>query len=77
MYLDINVTNGQNKQTLQIYIFFCIMHFFPNTGPKKCLKGNLEYKTILYNSTELSTGWTSREFQSQTTLFSRKIRSSI
>ena len=26
------VTNGQNKQILQIYIFFSIMHPSPKTG---------------------------------------------
>ena len=31
----------------------------------------------IYNSTELSLDWTSREFQNQTILFLRKIKSSI
>ena len=31
----------------------------------------------IYNSTELSIDWTSREFQNQTILFLRKVKSSI
>ena len=38
---------------------------------------NLEYKSILYNSNELLVDWTSKGFQNQTILFSRKIKSSI
>ena len=38
------------------------------------LKKNLEYESILYNSTELLVDWTSREFLNQTILFSRKIK---
>ena len=38
---------------------------------------NLEYESILYNSTELSIDWTSREFQNQTVLFLNKFKSSI
>ena len=41
------------------------------------LKKNLEYESTLYNSTQLSVDWTSREFQNQTILFSRKIKSSM
>ena len=50
------ITNVQNKQTLEVYNFFWIMHSFPNTGAESCLEKNLEYKSILYNSTELSFG---------------------
>ena len=53
------------------------MRSFPKTGAETCLKKNLEYESILYNSTELSVDWTSREFQNQTILFSRKIKFSI
>ena len=28
------VTNGQNKQTFYIYIFFQILHYFPESGAK-------------------------------------------
>ena len=41
------------------------------------LKKNFEYESILYTSTELSVDWTSRDFQNQTILLSRKIKSSI
>ena len=34
----IHVINGQNKQTLQIYNFFWIMHSFPKTGAETCSK---------------------------------------
>ena len=45
-------------------------------------KTNLErsgciYESILSNSTELLVEWTSREFQNQTILFSRKIKGSM
>ena len=55
------------------FTFFLIMHSFPKTGSliKEPRIGKL------YNSTELSVDWTSREFQNQTILFSRKIKSSI
>ena len=53
------------------------MHLFPETGAKSCYKRNLEDESILYNATELSVDWTSRDFQNQTILFSRKIKSSI
>ena len=72
------VTNCQNKQTLQIYNFFRIMHSFRKTNCcKKLLKRNLEYESILYNSIELSVGWTSTDFQNQTILFSANINSLI
>ena len=45
-----------------------------NKKLKKLLKKNLEYESILYNSTELLVDWTSREFLNQTILFSRKIK---
>ena len=53
------------------------MHSVPKTGTESYLKRNLEYENILYNSTELSVDWTSRRFQNQTILFSRKINSSM
>ena len=36
MYVDIYVTNSQNKQTFQIYNFFWIMHSFPQNGSESC-----------------------------------------
>ena len=33
---DIYVTNGQDKQTLQMYNFFWIVHSFPKTGAESC-----------------------------------------
>ena len=77
IWFDIYVTNGQNKQTFQIYNFFWIMHSFPIAGTERCKKKNLEHESILYNSTKLSIDWTSREFQNQEIVFSRKIKSSI
>ena len=53
------------------------MHSFPKVGAESFYKKNFEYESILYNSTELSVEWTSREFRNQTILFSRKIKSSI
>ena len=50
---DIYVTNGQNKQTMQIYAIFS------KNYSKKLLK-NLEYENMLYNSTERIVDWTSR-----------------
>ena len=49
----------------------------PKAGAESCSKKNLEYENTLYNSTELSVDWTSREFQNQTILSSTKIKSSI
>ena len=42
------------------------MHSFPKTSAESCKKENLEYDSILYNSTELSVDWTAREFQKKT-----------
>ena len=53
------------------------MHSFPIAGTERCKKKNLEHESILYNSTKLSIDWTSREFQNQEIVFSRKIKSSI
>ena len=53
------------------------MHSFAKTGAESCSPKNLQYDSILHNSTELSVDWASREFQNQTVLFSRKIKSSI
>ena len=44
---------------------------------QKIVKKNFEYESILYNSNKLSFDWTFREFQNQTILFSRKVKSSI
>ena len=60
---------------------YCSLLLVPtfNMNSRKLLKKNLEYESILYNSTELSVDLTSREFQNQTILFmlfSRKIKSS-
>ena len=38
------------------------MDSFPQTGAGSFLKKNLEYESILSNSTELSVEWASREF---------------
>ena len=73
----IYVTNGQNKETLQIFNFFRIMHSFSKTGTESCKKRNLKDKIILFNSTELSDDWISRDFLNQIVLFSRKTKSSI
>ena len=53
-----------------------MMYFFPNTSAESCFENNIEYKTISYNSNELSVDWTFREFQNQTIIFSRKVESS-
>ena len=50
--------------------------FLSKTNAESCLK-NHEDESILYNSTELSVDWTSRELQNQTVLFSRKIKCSV
>ena len=60
---------------------YCSLLLVPtfSMNGRKLLKKNLEYESILYNSTELSVDLTSREFQNQTILFmlfSRKIKSS-
>ena len=43
----------------------------------KLITKNLKYESISYNSTELLIDGTSREFQNQTKLFSRNIKSSV
>ena len=73
---DIYVTNDQNKQPADLqFLFNCAL--FSKNWCRKMLKKNLEYESTLYNSTQLSVDWTSREFQNQTILFSRKIKSSM
>ena len=74
---NIYATNDKNKPCRFTISFELCKNSFPKTGAKRCLKKNLEYESILYNSTELSVDWTSREFQNQTILFSRKIKSFI
>ena len=49
----------------------------PKTDAEGCWKRNLEDESILYNSTELSVDWTTRDFQNQNILFSRKMKFSI
>ena len=44
---------------------------------QKDVKKPLKYERILYNYMELSVDWTSSEFQNQTILFSRNIKSLI
>ena len=66
---------------LVVTAHYCSLLLVPtfNMNSRKLLKKNLEYESILYNSTELSVDLTSREFQNQTILFmlfSRKIKSS-
>ena len=63
------LSNGQNRQT---NFFFGILDSFLKTDAESCLRKNLAYKSILYNSIELSGDWTSTEFQNQTTLFQKK-----
>ena len=77
LYGHAYITNGQKKQTLQIYYFFRIMRSFPKTGAESCYKRKLEYESILHNSTERLVGKTCREFENQSIIFSRKINSSI
>ena len=45
---DIYVTNGQNKQTLQIYNFFWNYARFSKSGSRKLFKKNIEYESIVY-----------------------------
>ena len=68
----IYVTDGQKKKKKNK-----IMHSFPKTGAESCWKRKLKYENILYNSSEQPVDWTCREFQNQTILFSRKIKSLI
>ena len=51
MVISTYVTNGQNKQTLHIYNFFRIMLSFPKIDAESYQEKNLEYESILYNST--------------------------
>ena len=60
------VTNGQNKQTIYNLRFLLNYALFCKNWCRMLLKKNLKYDSILYNSTELSVDWTSREFQNQT-----------
>ena len=50
---------------------------FSKNWCRKLLKKNLKYKSILYNSTELIVDWTSREFQNQSVVFSRKNKGTV
>ena len=70
--------NQQSKQTSLVYLQLLSNYaLFSKNWCRKLLKKNLKYECILYNSTGLSVDWTFREFQNQTILFSRKIKSSI
>ena len=70
--------NQQSKQTNLAYLQFLSNYvLFSKNWCKKLLKKHLEYKSILYTSTEISVGWTPREFQNETASFSRKINSLI
>ena len=70
--------NQRSKQTNLANLQFLLNYaLFSKNLRRKLLKKNLEYDSILYDSTELSVDWASREFQNQTILFSRKGKSSI
>ena len=70
--------NQRLKQANLVYLQFLSNYaLLSKYWCRKLLEKNLEYESILHNSNELSFGWTSREFQNQTILFSRKIKSSI
>ena len=59
--------NERLKQTYPVYLQFISNYaHFSKDWCRKLLKNNLEYESILNNSTELSIDWTSREFQIQT-----------
>ena len=80
MYIcfDIYVTKGQNKKTNLADLPFLLNYvLFSKNWYRKLLKKNLKYKNILYNSTGLSADWTSREFQNQSIVFSRKIKATL
>ena len=66
-----------NNFTNRYTILFELCTPFQKLMQKAVNKSTFEYDSILYNSTELSVDWTSREFPNQTILFSRKIKSSI
>ena len=73
IFFDVYVTKGQNKQTNLADLQFLLNYaLFSKNCCRKLLKKNLKYKSILYNSTGLSVDWTSREFQNQGIVFSRK-----
>ena len=74
----VNLGNQRSKQTNFVYFQFLLNYeLFSKNWSSKLLKKNYEYKNILYYATELTVDWTSREFQNQTLLFSRKIKSSM
>ena len=49
------------------------MHSFPKTGAETCYKKNLQYVSVLYNSTELLVGWTFRESQIKLCYFQERL----
>ena len=70
--------NQRSKQTnLADSQFLLNYALFSKNWCRKLLKKNLKYKRILYNSTELSVDWTSREFQNQSIVFSRKNKDTL
>ena len=72
-YLRSQLSKQTNLVDLQLLSNYAL--FSKNWG-RKLLKKNLEYESILYNSTELPVDWKSGEFQNETILFifiSRKI----
>ena len=73
------ISNKRSKQTNPVYLQFLLNYalFSQKLVLKVVKKKNLEYENISNSSTELSVDMTSEEFQSQTILFSRKIKSSI
>ena len=76
-YLRNQSSKQANLADLQLRLNYA---FFSQNWCRKLLKKNVEYESILYNSTELSVDWTSRGSQNQTILFillSRKIKFSI
>ena len=73
-YLASQRSKQTNLADLQLYLNYAL---FSKNWCRKLLKKNLKYKSILYNSTELSVDWTSREFQNQSIVFSRKIKATL
>ena len=73
--------NQRSKQgSLADLQFLFSYALFSQNWCRKLLKKNVEYESILYNSTELSVDWTSKGSPNQTILFilfSKKIKSSI
>ena len=73
-YRRSQLSKQRNLVDLQFLLNYAL---FSKNWFRKLLKKNLEYESILHNSTELSVNWASTESQNQNILFSRKIKSSI